>query len=156
MPTAARSALAHLYRRAGFGARPEQLDAAERAGYAATVARLLDFGAADPAAAAVTPPQLSLVSQQGGKDASPRAREQARRQAREQGTRLTLWWLRRMAAADNPLREKLTLFWHGHSPPRSRRSASRASCTSRTSCSGPPAPGRSKRSPWRSPATRRC
>jgi uncharacterized protein (DUF1800 family) len=114
MPTAARSALAHLYRRAGFGARPEQLDAAERAGYAATVARLLDFGAADPAAAAVTPPQLSLVSQQGGKDASPRAREQARRQAREQGTRLTLWWLRRMAAADNPLREKLTLFWHGH------------------------------------------
>jgi hypothetical protein len=61
MPTEARSALAHLYRRAGFGARPEQLDAAEKAGYAATVARLLDFGAPDPAAAAVTPPELGVA-----------------------------------------------------------------------------------------------
>jgi uncharacterized protein (DUF1800 family) len=113
MPTE-RSTLAHLYRRAGFGARPEQLDAAVRAGYAATVARLLDFGAPDPAAAAVRPPELTLVVRQGGKDASPQAKQQARKQAREQGTKLTLWWLRRMAAADNPLREKLTLFWHGH------------------------------------------
>ena len=36
-----RSDLAHLYRRAGFGATPEQLDAALRAGYAATVANLI-------------------------------------------------------------------------------------------------------------------
>jgi uncharacterized protein (DUF1800 family) len=114
MPSAARSTLAHLYRRAAFGARPEQLDAAERAGYAATVARLLDFGTPDPAAAAVVPPDLGLIDRQAGKDASPEARQQARRQAREQGTKLTLWWLRRMAASDNPLREKLTLFWHGH------------------------------------------
>jgi uncharacterized protein (DUF1800 family) len=111
--TEERARLAHLYRRAGFGARPAQLDAATRRGYAATVERLLDFGAPDPAAAAVRPPELPLVPQPG-KDADQAARQRARAAAREQGTRLALWWLRRMAAADNPLREKLTLFWHGH------------------------------------------
>ena len=35
--TEERARLAHLYRRAGFGARPAQLDAATRRGYAATV-----------------------------------------------------------------------------------------------------------------------
>jgi uncharacterized protein (DUF1800 family) len=108
-----RARLAHLYRRAGFGARPAQLDAAVRAGYQACVDRLLDFGLPDPAAEAVSPPELPLVPQPG-KDADQAARERARAQAREQGTRLALWWLRRMAAADSPLREKLTLFWHGH------------------------------------------
>jgi uncharacterized protein (DUF1800 family) len=111
--TEERARLAHLYRRAGFGARPAQLDAATRRGYAATVERLLDFGAPDAAAAAVRPPELPLVPQPG-KDADQTARQRARAAAREQGTRLALWWLRRMAAADNPLREKLTLFWHGH------------------------------------------
>jgi uncharacterized protein (DUF1800 family) len=111
--TDGRGAMAHLYRRAGFGARPAQLDAAVRIGYAATVERLLDFGAPDPAAEAVAPPDLPLVPQPG-KGADQASRDRARAQAREQGTRLALWWLRRMAAADNPLQEKLTLFWHGH------------------------------------------
>jgi uncharacterized protein (DUF1800 family) len=115
MPTTEeeRARLAHLYRRAGFGARPAQLDAAVQRGYERTVERLLDFGAPDPAAAAVAPPELPLVPQPG-RDADQGARQRARAAAREQGTRLALWWLRRMAAADNPLREKLTLFWHGH------------------------------------------
>ncbi len=38
---ALRSDLAHLYRRAGFGATPTELDAAVTAGYAATVAALV-------------------------------------------------------------------------------------------------------------------
>jgi len=108
-----RSALAHLYRRAGFGARPEQLDAAVRAGYAATVDRLLDPRAHDPAAAAVEPPSLPLL-ERPGKGADRAAKTSARQQARRQATELTLWWLQRMVAADNPLPEKLTLFWHGH------------------------------------------
>ena len=39
----ARSRIAHLYRRAGFGARPDELDAAVAAGYEATVDRLVDL-----------------------------------------------------------------------------------------------------------------
>ena len=41
MTDSLRSDLAHLYRRAGFGATAAELDAAEKAGYAATVKALV-------------------------------------------------------------------------------------------------------------------
>ena len=59
-----RSRIAHLYRRAGFGARPDELDAAVADGYEATVDRLVDPTVADGAVAMVpaptfTPPVLA-------------------------------------------------------------------------------------------------
>ncbi|MGI9032677.1 MAG: DUF1800 domain-containing protein [Acidimicrobiales bacterium] len=97
-----RSALAHLYRRAGFGARPDELDAAVAAGWGSTVAHLLDMNRPDPNADAVALPQLPPLSP--GKPP----------QAGAIDDQLVAWWLDRMIVTANPLREKLALFWHGH------------------------------------------
>lgn len=97
---ALRHRLGHLFRRAGFGASAARLDAAERDGYEATVERLLTPG--DPAADAIAPPALTRPP-----DAIPSGVDEK--------TPLVVWWLQRMAAADeNPLSEKLPWFWHGH------------------------------------------
>jgi uncharacterized protein (DUF1800 family) len=88
-----RSALAHLLRRATFGPRAEEVDAAEKAGYQATLDKLFDVSAADPGA---TPPPKPDNTKSGTKnDVAP-------------------WWVARMATADHQLHEKLTFFWHGH------------------------------------------
>ena len=100
-----RSRIAHLHRRAGFGARPDELDAAVAAGYQATVDRLCDLAAADAAADAVPVPALSPAATQPAPDKAAARREEVQ---------LSLWWLDRMVAAQVPLREKLALFWHGH------------------------------------------
>jgi uncharacterized protein (DUF1800 family) len=107
-----RASLAHLYRRAGFGRRPDEIDAAVVAGYGASVEHLLDRSRPDPAAAALTPPQLTTTFTPPSKDPTT-AMAEARSLAQE-GRSLALWWLQRMAAASSPLPEKLALLWHGH------------------------------------------
>ncbi|MFN2608605.1 MAG: DUF1800 family protein [Acidimicrobiales bacterium] len=96
-----RSRMAHLWRRAGFGARPDELDAAVAAGWDASVDRLVAMDRSDPGADAVAVPALPG----GAADAEA---------IRTQSAALVTWWLDRMVATANPLREKLTLFWHGH------------------------------------------
>lgn len=97
-----RSRIAHLYRRAGFGARPEELDAAVAEGYEATVDRLLDLSGPDSGAGALVAPTFSSTGP---------ADQQVRR---EEGRKLTQWWIDRMVLSTTPLRERLTLFWHDH------------------------------------------
>ena len=96
-----RSAVAHLLRRAGFGASGAEIDAAMKAGYEATVAALLSPGGADAGAAATPPPDFAPVKgpKKGG---AP------------EDYALVAWWLARMAAVTQPLVEKRTFFWHGH------------------------------------------
>ena len=103
--TSTRSRIAHLYRRAGFGARPEELDAAVTSGYRATVDRLLDVTAPDPGVAGLADPTFTSVF---GDFMT------VRRHRRAEASRMMLWWLNRMIGATNPLPEKLTLFWHDH------------------------------------------
>jgi uncharacterized protein (DUF1800 family) len=107
-----RASLAHLYRRAGFGGRPDEIDAAVATGYGATVERLLDRSRPDPGASAITPPPLTATFTRPSSDPTT-AKAQARSLA-DEGRALRLWWLQRMAAASSPLPEKLTLLWHGH------------------------------------------
>jgi uncharacterized protein (DUF1800 family) len=103
-----REAVAHLLRRATFGPRAEEVDAAEKAGYDATLAGLFDT-AADTGAARTPVPQLGPDPLQGATD------RKAAQQARAKQVRTVVqWWLDRMAAADHQLHEKLTFFWHGH------------------------------------------
>jgi uncharacterized protein (DUF1800 family) len=111
---ALRSDLAHLYRRAGFGATPAELDAAVTAGYAATVAALVrPSSASDQGVMATPPPKLSLAPPPAAiASAAERKAYQAR--VSTEGQALTLWWLDRMVMATNPFPEKLTFFWHGH------------------------------------------
>jgi uncharacterized protein (DUF1800 family) len=109
-----RSDLAHLYRRAGFGATPAELDAAMTAGYAATVAALVrPPSTSDQGVLATPPPQLNVASEPATiATAAERKAYQARVSA--EGQELSLWWLDRMVMATNPFPEKLTFFWHGH------------------------------------------
>jgi uncharacterized protein (DUF1800 family) len=87
---------AHLYRRAGFAARSADLDRATTQSPAELVNELV-FGSAGSPAAAGEIDELAQASLAAG---NPR--------------RLSAWWLYRMATSDRPLREKMTLFWHGH------------------------------------------
>jgi uncharacterized protein (DUF1800 family) len=104
-----RSSIAHLYRRAGFGARPEELDAAVGRGYQATVEGLVaGLQAPDPAGDRVVVPDLSVPAPAGAAGAAFRQQQASELQA------LQTWWLDRMIATSTPLREKLTLLWHGH------------------------------------------
>ncbi|WP_052434302.1 DUF1800 family protein [Streptacidiphilus melanogenes] len=108
-----RTQVAHLLRRAGFGGRAEEIDAAEKAGYEATVADLLAgaSGTADPGVAATPPPAFADVPAPGH---DPAARKQANRQRAGQYLQLGGWWLDRMVRVEAPLVEKRTWFWHGH------------------------------------------
>jgi uncharacterized protein (DUF1800 family) len=107
-----------LFRRAAFGARPEELDAAVAAGYEATVDRLVDLTAPDGGATVLPAPTftpLVLAAQLPGDPDARRQAQQAEQKAnREEGRRLTMWWIDRMVLSTTPLRERLTLFWHDH------------------------------------------
>jgi uncharacterized protein (DUF1800 family) len=89
----ARRDLAHLYRRAGFGAGPAELDVAVRMGYDAAVERLLQ---PDSVADNVEDRLAAL-------ELDPTRPENLR-----------LAWLYRMLYTRRPLQEKMVLFWHGH------------------------------------------
>jgi uncharacterized protein (DUF1800 family) len=110
-----RGQVAALLRRATFGPTVAELDAAERAGYQATVDRLLSPRAADAGAQATPPPRFGADPTAAlTKDSTREQRQRARQEQREQARRLALWWLDRMVAADDQLGEKLVFFWHGH------------------------------------------
>jgi uncharacterized protein (DUF1800 family) len=113
-----RSKIAHLYRRAGFGARPDELDAAVARGYQATVDSLL-AGLTQPDTSGDNVPVPPLtVDQRAAAAKDPAARLAANRQRRmvqnQADQALQSWWLNRMIVTSTPLREKLTLLWHGH------------------------------------------
>jgi len=78
---------AHLYRRAGFGATPKQLDKALAQGFEKTLAALLKPDKPQP-----KPKKKSLSDL----------------------WRLQTWWLDRMVKGSHPLSDKLALFWHNH------------------------------------------
>jgi uncharacterized protein (DUF1800 family) len=85
--------LAHLYRRAGFGASPGDLALAAKVGLESTIARLVDYDSTpDP----FDPPQDIINSVSRNAD------------------NLTQWWVGRMLTTTRPLQEKMALFWHGH------------------------------------------
>ena len=86
---------AHLMRRAGFGANPEQIEQSVAGGCDATIERLFSIGP-DSAFEAEMKSLARVVSSSG--DARG----------------LSSWWLMRMLKSPDQLLEKATLFWHGH------------------------------------------
>jgi uncharacterized protein (DUF1800 family) len=120
---------AHLLHRAGFGAQPRQVARLAAMGPNKAVDALLDFTGDDPTDPAdfdpdilkpLTPDQrraLTAARRQNNEKilAQFQARRNEQRKAdRRQLRQLQRWWLQRMARSPDPLREKLTLFWHGH------------------------------------------
>jgi len=110
--------IAHLYRRAGFGASADQIAAATASGYGATVATLVGgLSADDPGADAVPTPALSPAEPLRKKKAlDAGTKKQIHKGEHVQFAELTAWWLARMIATSNPLKEKLTFLLHGHFP----------------------------------------
>ncbi len=85
--------IAHLYRRAAFGATAKDTEAALKDGLEKTLAKL---AAGEPDAA----DRLELLTETGKYYNEP--------------VNLRTWWLYAMIEGGHPLREKLTLFWHNH------------------------------------------
>jgi uncharacterized protein (DUF1800 family) len=113
MSDAATSAIAHLYRRAGFGITNTKAQSIAINGYASAVDTLLNGAAPDPAASLVTPTPAPNPKAGAGPESleDRKARQQIRAQQKRD---IAVWWMQRMTATENPLREKMTLFWHGH------------------------------------------
>jgi uncharacterized protein (DUF1800 family) len=92
-----RSQVAHLLRRAGFGATEAELDTYTPLGFAGAVERLLNPEQVDDSA---TDQLLQpLTANLGDKKAIEAAK---------------YWWVNRMLYTQRPLQEKMTLFWHNH------------------------------------------
>ncbi|RKR86311.1 uncharacterized protein (DUF1800 family) [Micromonospora pisi] len=108
-------AIAHLLRRATFGPTADEVDAAVRAGFDATLDRLLEPVGTDPGASASPTPKLGPDPYSTiGKSASREQRQEANKRRTEQVRQLQQWWLERMVTAEHQLTEKLVFFWHGH------------------------------------------
>jgi len=111
---------AHLLNRAGFGGTPEDVNAVYRLGCPAAVETLLR-GNEDtdlfPAPSWAVPFD-SLEYREKLKSASDEERRKLERERRadEQANIVSLraWWMDRMRYSPHPLREKVTLFFHGH------------------------------------------
>ncbi|HET9690485.1 MAG TPA: DUF1800 domain-containing protein [Acidimicrobiales bacterium] len=109
-----RSDIAHLYRRAGFGATAAELDALTPAGYESAVDALVaGLAGPDPAGDAVPRPTLARQTGPAG-PAGSAARKAQQHDLAEQFAALQDWWLARMIATSTPLRERLALHWHDH------------------------------------------
>ncbi|MCC7076751.1 MAG: DUF1800 domain-containing protein [Acidimicrobiia bacterium] len=108
--------MAHLWRRAGFGASPETIETSTAAGIEATVDVLLAGSTATPVNP--PPPALTEPTRPDLEDASEEERQAAvralLREAFEQHQALGLWWVQNMATTAFPLVEKATLIWHDH------------------------------------------
>ncbi len=93
--------VAHLHRRAGFGATRREIERDLAAGPAASIARFLE-PEPEPQAFRQISDALRRAAEGGGRDYSTDPDE------------LASWWLFRMAYGPDPLGEKLTLLWHSH------------------------------------------
>jgi uncharacterized protein (DUF1800 family) len=111
-----RASIAHLLRRAGFGASGAEIDAAAGAGYAATVRTLLSPAGADPGVAATPEPSFPAPGKRmrHGKHVNAAGIKAANKQDAAEGQQLIEWWLDRMASVRQPWVEKRTFFWHTH------------------------------------------
>jgi len=97
-----RAAAAHLARRAGFGATPEQIERWVSIGPQRSVDRYVDFPEVDEALEEELERLGTEFREPTGGDAGPATR------------RVRRWWIYRMVRGRFPLQENLTLFWHNH------------------------------------------
>jgi uncharacterized protein (DUF1800 family) len=103
---------ARVLRRAGFGATGSDIDATpDPVAYLRTA--LASDPEADPGARATPMPQL-IAPARTGKNATTEQRRNYQAEITQQLNTLTVWWLRRMAAVQVPVWEKLTLLRHNH------------------------------------------
>jgi uncharacterized protein (DUF1800 family) len=103
---------ARLFQRFGFGPKPGEFANALIAGVGATRSQVLSPPTIDHGISAVSDPSLSDLGNYPPTGTA--ARTAFDMEMKSQRQMLILWWLDRMALADNPLIERMTWFWHGH------------------------------------------
>lgn len=104
----------HLLNRAGFGARRGEIEAAVAKGQAALVAELVGRRAdVDPVL--IQRPEEPSRREMRELEADERQKVQAavRERNRRQLLEYTAWSMDRMLSGEDPLEERMTLFWHG-------------------------------------------
>ncbi|MEZ5065355.1 MAG: DUF1800 domain-containing protein [bacterium] len=118
-----RAAAAHLLARAGFGGPPRDIDRLHALGLHGAVDSLLDFSGES-----IVPPDWvvpgveirhraeRLLEHPEPMTEDEIAQYTTRQRNRDlaRTTHTADWWFDRMYLTSTPLREKLTLFWHGH------------------------------------------
>ncbi len=111
----------HLLSRTSFGATPAEIQALASLDYPTAVDRLLakihpQALTAGPAWVNEGPSflrrQAAAKAAKDGAEAKPV--QIVQQQVREHGRELRAWWVEEMLATDQPLVEKMTLFWHNH------------------------------------------
>lgn len=137
-------AAAHLLERAGFGGTPEQIAALAAMTPTAAVRSLVYFdpannshlkpfehsGIHDPGLEPFPPsrPATTELAKQTGEALGIQVKPQGNRRLQPvvnkffywlrasvlETNRVSYWWADRMVASNNPLQEKMALFWHGH------------------------------------------
>ncbi len=113
----------HLLFRAGFGARPAEINAAVAKGLPGTVADLLG-GPTRPLPAPTWLADAMAVKPRDLKEMDPDQRQSMRRESRQRLGELAAGWLEFMISAPTPadmLHEKMSFFWHGHFATSSRK-----------------------------------
>jgi uncharacterized protein (DUF1800 family) len=112
----------HLYNRAGFGISYTDLNKLSRRNIDKAVENLLSAPKQSADLSTVNPSevkqQMVRQSELGAKkeltEQEKEERQTITRTQNEQSRQLNLDWVQRMISTENPLVEKMTLFWHGH------------------------------------------
>lgn len=109
----------HLLSRAGLGATPAEIQALESLDYPAAIDKLL--GTFHAQASTPAPKwandgpavirEAQQAAQKKGIDGKPL---QIQRPLQEEGRELRNWWIEEMLVTDQPLIERMVLFWHNH------------------------------------------
>ncbi len=104
MARSERFMVAHLLRRAGFGASKADLDAYTALGFEGAVDRLLNYQSVDDSAVEAVVARMRAENPVSSNEKNP-----------EYGNfdLEAAIWLARMTLSKRPLQEKMTLFWHG-------------------------------------------
>jgi uncharacterized protein (DUF1800 family) len=106
-----RLATSRLVHRFNFGPRPGQFSEFLARGLGATQASVLEQDLADPGLDAVG---MLHMADPGQPPSGAAASAAYWKEIYDSQTILVTWWLDRMYAADYPLGERMTWFWHGH------------------------------------------
>ncbi|MBL8857544.1 MAG: DUF1800 domain-containing protein [Planctomycetes bacterium] len=104
----------HLLNRATFGARPGEIEAGVAAGPELLIDRLLNERAdiEEPFIEPLTEPSARAYKELSTDEQKLLKRDYAERERRQQ-LECIGWWVDRMVKGDDPLLDRMTLFWHG-------------------------------------------
>lgn len=111
MPLNLQDKITHLLRRAGFAARPEEIEAGVARGLAATADQLINFDRI-PDNLGVLPTVPKGHDEHDGAEYMSMSEEDFRYVEGHFIEDINLFWLNAMVTTTRPLQEKMVLFWH--------------------------------------------